>query len=96
MKYPKIVENSAGLSVVNPAGKLIVRTFEESKFHTYAIMIKFGVEITMHCSGTKKKWKETEKIGLVLILGWWTKTALGLPKVGHSTTAAEVYVRRGA
>ena len=29
-----------------PACKLIVGTFKESKFHAYAIVIKFGVEIT--------------------------------------------------
>ena len=79
-----MAENLAKLSAAHPACKLIVRTFEESKFHAHTIMIKFGVEITTAPLWHKKRWKETEERGFVLGRGRWTKTALGLPKVGHS------------
>ena len=66
------MEDSAQVALaatVLPACKLIVGTFEESKFHAYAIVIKFGVEITTSVSGRAQKRrsgrKETEKRGLL-------------------------------
>ena len=90
------MEDSAQVALaatVLPACKLIVGTFEESKFHAYAIVIKFGVEITTSVSGRAQKGeveKGNQKEGLAsFVLGRWTKTALGAQtKVGHSLTPA--------
>ena len=100
-----MAENFVQLSAAHPACKLIVRTFEESKFHAHTIMIKFGVEITTahraalaQKSGRKPK---REALFSVAVGGqeqlWGSrKWATHSATTTDTTTAAEVDVRRGA
>ena len=102
-----MAENFAKLSAAHPACKLIVRTFEESKFHAHTIMIKFGVEITT-APLSHKKVEGNRRERLCSRSRSVDKNSFGAPESGpltppplpipyhHHGAAAEVYVRRGA
>ena len=54
---------------MRPACKLIVRTSEESKFHAYTIMTKFGVEITTDLARQKRSGRKQRREPLFLAGG---------------------------
>ena len=105
------MEDSAQVALaatVLPACKLIVGTFEESKFHAYAIVIKFGVEITTSVSGRAQKGEVEErkpKRGACFLCSWSVdKNGFGGPDESgphtHSSATAiameaEVYMNMG-